>query len=70
MITPITKRDPRKLYLERLVFMAALLIPAVFRGGFRPLCSSCCIFRSEGIQLYGTGNDLCGDRCSEKDRVT
>ena len=37
MITPITKRDPRKLYLERLVFMAALLIPAVFRGGFRPL---------------------------------
>lgn len=32
MITPITKRDPRKLYLERLVFMAALLIPAVFRG--------------------------------------
>ena len=28
MITPITKRDPRKLYLERLVFMAALLIAA------------------------------------------
>ena len=43
MITPITKRDPRKLYLERLVFMAALLIPAVFRGGFRPLtvCAVC-----------------------------
>ena len=35
MITPITKRDPRKLYLERLVFMAALLIPAVFRGSVR-----------------------------------
>ena len=49
MITPITKRDPRKLYLERLVFMAALLIPAVFRGGFRPLtvcavCVICCMF--------------------------
>lgn len=37
MITPITQRDPRKLYLERFVFMAALLIPAVFRAGFRPL---------------------------------
>ena len=49
MITPITKRDTRKLYLERLVFMAALLIPAVFRGGFRPLtvcavCVICCMF--------------------------
>lgn len=48
MITPITQRDPRKLYLERLVFMAALLIPAVFRGGFRPLvvcavCVICCM---------------------------
>lgn len=49
MITPITQRDPRKLYLERFVFMAALLIPAVFRGGFRPLmicavCVICCMF--------------------------
>ena len=46
MITPITERDPRKLYLERFVFMAALLIPAVFRGGIRPLIISavCIIF--------------------------
>ncbi|MFR0871350.1 MAG: hypothetical protein ACLSG5_08185 [Oscillospiraceae bacterium] len=41
MITPITKRD-RASYLERLVFMAALLIPAVFRGGFRPLTVCAC----------------------------
>lgn len=46
MITPITERDPRKLYLERFVFMAALLIPAVFRGGVRPLvvCAVCVVF--------------------------
>lgn len=49
MITPITQRDSRKLYLERFVFMAALLIPAIFRGGFRPLllcviCIFCCMF--------------------------
>lgn len=37
MLTPITLRDPRKLYTERFVFMAALLIPAVFVGGVRPL---------------------------------
>ena len=37
MLTPITLRDPRKLYTERFVFMAALLIPAVFIGGVRPL---------------------------------
>ena len=48
MITPITQRDPRKLYTERFVFMAALLIPAVFRGGIRPLmvcavCVICCM---------------------------
>lgn len=48
MITPITMRDPRKLYTERFVFMAALLIPAVFRGGIRPLivcavCVVCCM---------------------------
>lgn len=40
-ITPITERDPQKLYLERFVFMAALLIPAVFRGGLRPLVAAC-----------------------------
>lgn len=46
MLTPITQRDPRKLYLERFVFMAALLIPAVFRGGVRPLivCVLCIVF--------------------------
>lgn len=46
MLTPITKRDPRKLYLERLVFMAALLIPAFFRGGIRPpvICALCVLF--------------------------
>ncbi|MGN1109525.1 MAG: RnfABCDGE type electron transport complex subunit D [Oscillospiraceae bacterium] len=46
MLTPITMRDPRKLYLERFVFMAALLIPAVFRGGIRPLvvCALCVVF--------------------------
>ncbi|MGN1340282.1 MAG: RnfABCDGE type electron transport complex subunit D [Oscillospiraceae bacterium] len=46
MLTPITQRDPRKLYLERFVFMAALLIPAVFRGGARPLvvCVMCVLF--------------------------
>ena len=46
MITPITERNPRKLYLERFVFMAALLIPAVFRGGIRPIIISavCIIF--------------------------
>ncbi len=46
MITPITMRNPRKLYMERFVFMAALLIPAVFRGGVRPLavCAVCVIF--------------------------
>ena len=46
MITPITMRDPRKLYTERFVFMAALLIPAVFRGGIRPLvvCALCVVF--------------------------
>lgn len=43
MITPITMRDPSKLYAERFVFMAALLIPAIFRGGIRPLivCAVC-----------------------------
>ena len=43
MLTPITMRDPRKLYTERFVFMAALLIPAVFQGGIRPLvvCALC-----------------------------
>lgn len=46
MITPITRRDLRKMYLERFVFMAALLIPAIFRGGFRPLvvCVICILF--------------------------
>ncbi len=46
MLTPITMRDPRKLYMERFVFMAALLIPAVFRGGVRPLivCALCVAF--------------------------
>lgn len=46
MLTPITMREPRKLYLERFVFMAALLIPAVFRGGIRPLvvCALCVVF--------------------------
>lgn len=46
MITPITMRKPDKLYAERFVFMAALLIPAVFRGGIRPLvvCAVCVAF--------------------------
>lgn len=46
MLTPINMRDPRKLYMERFVFMAALLIPAVFRGGVRPLiiCALCVVF--------------------------
>lgn len=45
-ITPITERNPQKLYAERFVFMAALLIPAVFRGGIRPLviCVLCILF--------------------------
>ena len=33
----VTSRDPRKVYFEKLVFMLALLIPAVFINGFRPL---------------------------------
>ena len=46
MLTPINMRNPRKLYMERFVFMVALLIPAVFRGGVRPLivCALCVVF--------------------------
>lgn len=36
----IIARDPCKVYFERFVFMAALLIPAVFLGGIRPIIVS------------------------------
>lgn len=36
----VTARDPRKVYLERFIFMAALLIPSVFMMGIRALLVS------------------------------
>ena len=39
-MTSVVARDPCKVYLERFVFMAALLIPAFFLGGARPVAVS------------------------------
>ncbi len=39
-MTSLIARDPCKVYFERFVFMAALLIPAFFLGGLRPVVVS------------------------------
>lgn len=39
-MTSLIARDPCKVYFERFVFMAALLIPAFFLGGMRPVVVS------------------------------
>ena len=48
-MTPLIARDPCKVYFERFIFMAALLIPAFFLGGVRPVivsmvCVGVCMF--------------------------
>ena len=44
-MTSVVARDPCKVYFERFVFMAALLIPAFFLGGARPVAVSVfCLF--------------------------